>query len=246
MGWKIHRIWSTDWFKNQDRELKRVIEAIEKAKLLGGIIEKPSTKETIKINKIETVKREEPREINNSLPKYEMASLPVTIGNQEIHTYPTHILSSWIEQVVQVESPVHFEEVARRILEAGGVSKLGSRIRESLWMAALSSNANKTLIMKGEFLYSPEQIEIIIRDRKGFAAISKKIKYISEEEAFAALTKIVNDAFSISIEDSVSMFANTFGFGRLTADISAEIMEFVNEAIRKKLILKDKDILKLP
>jgi very-short-patch-repair endonuclease/DNA polymerase III delta prime subunit len=246
MGWKIHRIWSTDWFKNQDRELKRVIEAIEKAKLLGGIIEKPSTKETIKINKIETVKREEPREINNSLPKYEMASLPVTIGNQEIHTYPTHILSSWIEQVVKVESPVHFEEVARRILEAGGVSKLGSRIRESLWMAALSSNANKTLIMKGEFLYSPEQSEIIIRDRKGFAAISKKIKYISEEEAFVALTKIVNDAFSISIEDSVSMFANTFGFGRLTADISAEIMEFVNEAIRKKLILKDKDILKLP
>jgi len=33
IGWKLHRIWSTDWFRNPERELKRVVEAIEKAKL---------------------------------------------------------------------------------------------------------------------------------------------------------------------------------------------------------------------
>ncbi len=32
LGWKLHRIWSTDWFRNPERELQRAIEAIEEAK----------------------------------------------------------------------------------------------------------------------------------------------------------------------------------------------------------------------
>jgi very-short-patch-repair endonuclease len=29
LGWKIHRIWSTDWFKNRDGEIKRLLRRIE-------------------------------------------------------------------------------------------------------------------------------------------------------------------------------------------------------------------------
>jgi len=29
-GWKIHRVWSTDWFKNRDKEIERLISLIEK------------------------------------------------------------------------------------------------------------------------------------------------------------------------------------------------------------------------
>ena len=32
LGWKLHRIWSTDWFRNPERELQRAVEAIENAK----------------------------------------------------------------------------------------------------------------------------------------------------------------------------------------------------------------------
>src|SRR5215203_4290548 len=33
LGWRIHRIWSTDWFRNPERELRRLVEAIEEAKI---------------------------------------------------------------------------------------------------------------------------------------------------------------------------------------------------------------------
>src|SRR5690606_3096245 len=33
MGWQIHRIWSTDWFRNPARELQRVVEAIDAARI---------------------------------------------------------------------------------------------------------------------------------------------------------------------------------------------------------------------
>ena len=29
LGWSIHRIWSTDWFKNSDREMRRVLAAMQ-------------------------------------------------------------------------------------------------------------------------------------------------------------------------------------------------------------------------
>ena len=32
LGWRLHRIWSTDWFQNPERELAQTIEAIESAK----------------------------------------------------------------------------------------------------------------------------------------------------------------------------------------------------------------------
>ena len=34
-GWKLYRIWSTDWFRSPDRELERAVRAIEEARRLG-------------------------------------------------------------------------------------------------------------------------------------------------------------------------------------------------------------------
>ena len=34
LGWTLHRVWSTDWFKNSERELGRTVEAIEEASRL--------------------------------------------------------------------------------------------------------------------------------------------------------------------------------------------------------------------
>ena len=33
LGWTLHRVWSTDWFNNPERELRRTVEAIENARL---------------------------------------------------------------------------------------------------------------------------------------------------------------------------------------------------------------------
>ena len=35
LGWRIYRIWSTDWFHNPDKELRKVARAIETARVAG-------------------------------------------------------------------------------------------------------------------------------------------------------------------------------------------------------------------
>jgi very-short-patch-repair endonuclease len=36
LGWKIHRIWSTDWFHNPAREIERVEAAIQAARTVSA------------------------------------------------------------------------------------------------------------------------------------------------------------------------------------------------------------------
>jgi very-short-patch-repair endonuclease len=42
-GWNIHRIWSTDWFKNRDREVQRLLSAVRKAVAAQASVATPST-----------------------------------------------------------------------------------------------------------------------------------------------------------------------------------------------------------
>jgi integrase/very-short-patch-repair endonuclease len=53
LGWKIHRIWSTDWFKNRDSEIKRLLRRLEE------ILESDPAyqREKAKTNKAEALRR---------------------------------------------------------------------------------------------------------------------------------------------------------------------------------------------
>ena len=45
LGWRIQRIWSTDWFHNPDQELRKVVQAIETAKAVGPASPPPPLRE---------------------------------------------------------------------------------------------------------------------------------------------------------------------------------------------------------
>jgi hypothetical protein len=36
MGWKMHNVWSIDWFRNSQKELNLLVDSIEKAKVQIG------------------------------------------------------------------------------------------------------------------------------------------------------------------------------------------------------------------
>jgi hypothetical protein len=44
-GWTFHRIWSTDWFSNPEREVERVLEAYKKALKSRSTVPQPAPAE---------------------------------------------------------------------------------------------------------------------------------------------------------------------------------------------------------
>lgn len=242
MGWKLFNIWSIDWFRNPEGELALLIDAIEKAK---NQVEHNDTLEEELMEELRNLIREQPEEIDNSLPRYITASLPPDVAHQELHTYSSGKLALWIHEVVKVESPVHFEEMARRIADANGISKIGSRIRASI-VNSTDYAVKAGLIKKSNnFLWHIEDHSPVVRDRSYLSPNSRKLTFISPQEMNLAIKKVVETSIAIQPDNAVVLISKLFGFARVTEDMRNHILKSIEDAITNKVVIKDGEFIKL-
>jgi very-short-patch-repair endonuclease/DNA polymerase III delta prime subunit len=240
IGWKIHRVWSTDWFRNPERELKRVVEAINKA-WKSALDEDEDDEDTI----VDTaIVREGVEESASKIPPYQAAQLPEQIASREVHLHPVGALAGWVEMVVQAESPVHFDEVAKRIVEAAGITRVGPRIREHIKLAIRFAEGSGRISQRGEFLWHTSMQEPVVRDRSGLPPSSRKLKYIAPEEIQKAVEKVVRDSVAIHPEAAFPLVARLLGFSRVTEDMRNDLLQVIEQTVQSTTVIKDGELLK--
>ncbi|AHM62896.1 DNA/RNA helicase [Flammeovirgaceae bacterium 311] len=237
IGWRIHRIWSTDWFRNPERELKRVVAAIEKAHSMAAMEEEETEPGAQPESAV--LLREDGERSGNDLPVYTYAALPSEIANQELHLVPLTKLAGWVSELVKTESPIHFEEAARRMVEAAKITRVGPRIRQSLQEAVAHAQEKGDIIARGDFLWHLQMQQPQIRDRSSFPSTSKKLKFIAPEEINLAVVKVVKDAVAIQSEEAVPLIARLFGFSRVTEDIKQELLQAIEQSLQERVIVQD-------
>lgn len=239
-GWILYRVWSTDWFRNSDEELKKLILAIENAKAKTIKTEKQEIQ-----TPVHQVSREEKKEIEQESNEYVFAKLPHAYDFQQVYDLPSGKLSGMIQKVVAVESPVHIDEVARRITEAAGFVKVGSRIRTAIDIAIRLGVSEKAYYKKGDFLYSPGQTNFIIRSRYDFPSSLKKIQFISPDEIGLAIISVINDSIAIDVDSCLKLSARTLGFRSVSEDIKATILKVLKSLQNEGKIKQENDLLRI-
>ncbi|HEY1112990.1 MAG TPA: DUF3320 domain-containing protein [Chitinophagaceae bacterium] len=240
IGWKIHRVWSTDWFRHPERELKRVVEAINKA-WKSALDEDEEDEDTV----IDTaLVREGAEEAASKIPPYQSAVLPEQIATREVHLHSVGALAGWVEMVVQAESPVHFDEVAKRIVEAAGITRVGPRIREHIKLAIRFAEGSGRIRQKGEFLWHASMPEPVVRDRSELPPSSRKLRYIAPEEIQKAVEKVVRDSVAIHPEAAFPLVARLLGFSRVTEEMRNDLLEVIGQSIQSAVVVKDGELLK--
>lgn len=244
VGWKIHRIWSTDWFKNPVRELKRVVESIEQARQIANIEDTEADKQQAELAASIITREENSIQEVESAITYQLATLPEDIGKTEFHLHSVGRLAKWLTEVVKTESPIHFDEVARRMVEAAGITRVGSRIKECLAAAAKAAEASGKIKINSEFLWCSTMQKPIVRERSNLPAASRKLNLIAQEEIAAAIEKVVKNSIAIQPEAAVPYVAKLFGFSRVTEEMKASILNTVNWSIDQKIIQKEGELLK--
>jgi len=147
--------------------------------------------------------------------------------------------------VVRVESPVHVEEVTRRILEAADVSRVGNRIREVLKQAIADAVGNDSVVVRDEFLWDAAMLTPLVRSRANLPAASRRMTYIAAEELQAVIEKVVGDAIAITMVAAIPVIAKTLGFARVTEDLRADLQEAVEKALADGIIYQDDEWLKV-
>lgn len=108
MGWKIYRIWSTDWINNRDREERALISAIQNSietfgfssEIEGKKFPKEDVNEYLKITKKDT---DNPYE------------LEYYIEYQYPYGHSSKHISQILDDVIKTEYPIHFDEICRRV-----------------------------------------------------------------------------------------------------------------------------------
>jgi very-short-patch-repair endonuclease len=241
IGWKIYRVWSTDWFRNPERELKQVVEAINKA-WKSVLDEEEEEEDTI----IDTaLVREGVDEAASKVPSYQVAELPAQIAAKEMHQHPVGALAGWVELVVKAESPVHFDEVAKRMVEAAGITRVGPRIREHIKLAVRFAEGSGKIKQCGEFLWDADMGEPVVRDRSALPPASRKLKYIAPEEVQRAVEKVVRDSVAIHPEAAFPLVARVLGFSRVTEEMRQDLLQIIERSVRAGVVEQEGELLKV-
>lgn len=221
LGWNFHRIWSTDWFRNPQQETARTVEAIEAAReRIAKRRLTPAAPVVVEVQH-EILRDETISEAELVVrPPYVKALLPAVTSAVELHQHQPEQLLRMIRTVVDIESPVHLAEATRRLMDAFGVTRQGSRITTAVEIAISLGVKQKHFTHQDGFLYSVENRRVIIRSRAHWESNERKLELVAPEELDQALIEIVTSGFSMSHEDAISGALRLLGFGRATAKVA--------------------------
>ena len=235
LGWNFHRIWSTDWFRNPQQETARTVAAIDAARECIAARRSVSAPQPL-LETVHEILRDDTTEVADPVAsrRYQKASLAAVTSPVELHQQQPEYLLRMIRTVVDVESPVHSADATRRLMDAFGVSRQGSRITNAVENAIRLGVKQRHFIQRGEFLHSIESRPVVIRSRAHWESSERKLEWVAPEELCQALIDVVVSGFSMSQEDAISGALKVLGFGRATAKVTAVLEEKITQLVRDR------------
>lgn len=241
LGWKIHRIWATDWFLHPQRELARLLQAIDQAQKQG------STPPLPKPNPAFSVERQTlaPASANlPALPDYQLTLLP-THSSLPLTSLPVIQVADWLVKIVQIESPIHVEEASRRLLQLTPDAKIGNKTKSHIQTALDHATRKKLIHQKGLFLWQPHQPPTP-RNRTHLPATSRKLEYIAPEELLLAIELTVKQSLGLQKEAIPQAVCQLLGFSRTPDSAKATFPPLIDQLLHDQRLILQGDFLTIP
>lgn len=248
MGWKIYRIWSTDWIKDQKTEEDKLIKAIEQS--LGNIeedndsiIDNISGNDDIVISSYEIEEKIEISEITNVEYKFE-TYCRYKLTN-DIYDADGNIKrisdirdkSDIIFDIISLEQPIHFEELCRRIMPLYGRERVTKVVRDGV-NSILINELNNSVSIDDNFVKMKIFNEVKVRVKDPNDYYIRSIEYICNEELALAMKTIAQNSFGITPNDLFIATAKLFGFKKIGENIECSLRKVYNLMLNRKEIME--------
>lgn len=239
MGWKMYRVWSTEWIRNPDAEKERLIKFIQNA-LLNYEEKTPDDKFAGCSDNLvgtEVVKSDNILNIHNTsnpynLPLYEEGNWinRVTFrGNDNLSK-----IADMVHAVVVVEQPMHMELLYKRVGQAFTTGKATQGVRDTIDLA-IRERMQGEVVIDDQFIRLSSFTAVKVR-RSKLGAPDRSIEHISITEISSAMEKILVGAYGIERSVLCLETARIFGFERTGAKIKQRTNEALNYLIRTKKV----------
>ena len=262
LGWRIHRVWSTAWIRDQESEIAAIEEALELAR--AGVPAEPRPPpEGDAASDVPEVADTAPgaATLSQAYPAAEAETIDGAppVGTEPFfddyrRTYgqlwdgapldiPLGALAARVRHLVEVEQPVHIDAVVDGLRIVLGVGRVGTRIRAHIQRAILSAITDGVLSRDGEFLQVADEAGTAARPRHD---PDRPIGRVADSELDAGLLLVARRTFGASQPDLVRETARQFGWRRTGPDIRDRLNERLDSLLESGRLRQRGDTLVAP
>ena len=264
-GWRFHRIWSTDWFYRRASEVQRLRTALANARLAAGAGFRPPPANRPEKSRGGTGANGRPDQTDDSVddppgamepakaPAYKEADVTY-MGSLAPHEVKLNQMADLVTRIVEQEGPMHRKLVARRVAEAFGLARTGTRIvtaaDRGLMLAAgrhpidAHTRAIMTVLgdgrgvidgrgaieQSGDFFMTPTQrADPPVRNRSKESKLVKNLACLPPIEICAAAKWVERENGVVQGQEQIRAVALLLGYGRVTQPLKARVAEVLEE-----------------
>ena len=247
LGWRFHRIWATDWYRNRSEVQKNLLATIEglmgeernEEEIIPPVVEDDveeiqQLEEEIREAAEENVSEIEVEEKSlDEIPEYKVCEDPGVEVLGDLHSQPVGDVAHAVMNVVEGEGPIHYDELVRRVRTFWGLSRAGRRVQSVMKEAIHLGILDGQIIRKGDFLYYKDA-PIVVRRRTGTPPA--KMDIISEEEIAGGVRIVLESQYATEMDELVREVSRLFGGKVARGPAITRIKGVINDLIREKEI----------
>lgn len=248
-GWRIHRIWSSDWFSRPGKCLREAVAVIEEQLREGG---SGGTSSVSERDKSHGIRRDGTTSIltepTDDLPEFNPYTETQGIffwGSTVFHENTTQRLAEEALKVVTTEGPVHVDEITRALREAAGLKRSGSRVQDAVRRGLNALVRAKLVEQDGAFYDLPDHDTVGVRSRSAFPNARKKLEYVSNKELAAAILIIASVSFGAEEEELAWHALRRMGFHRVSEDMKKRVRKLIENLVQGGLLKRENGALVL-
>lgn len=232
LGWKVHHIWGTAWYRHRDRELDRLKRVIEEqaVKQVSGRLVIEKIKEVSSVVDI-SYEDNDSEELESWTEEYEIAKSAALPANLDLSDPASaKKLADFFKNVVLVEQPIHRDLLLKRLRASSNIDKVGSRILKTVERAL----ALAKIEVQDDFLWASKARQVKVR-RCGPSEV-RTISQISVFELRAAIKGAVRQATGISKEGLIQSISKIYGWKRTGSQIELQVLVEIDYLINGEVL----------
>lgn len=224
LGWTMHRIWGTAWYRHRAQEESRLRMAIDAAVSGEPTAVEHEAEALVPLEFATEVVP--PDELPTWMRPYVAAEpIPLPWGAEAGDPQSAPLVRSALSALVEAEGPVHVDVMKERLRQWWRIGRIGARIQANIDDAIRRSSIE----LRGDFLFLGDSTAECVRAPSVDAA--RSVNQVSSDELALAVTKLVHEAGFATHDEVIIQLRKFFGWGRKGDQIASSLTDAIRSAL---------------
>ncbi|MDQ3179975.1 MAG: DUF3320 domain-containing protein [Acidobacteriota bacterium] len=249
-GWEIHRVWSTDWFKDRNGQIERLLGLIEQSRERA---KRESEQETERQTSLESEADQQARDFLGDLSEteignifenleqkdyvrptaepYQMAQIDIGFSFQSLLNASDQQIAKVLSAVVEQEAPIHAKDIFTRTASVWG-TRTGSNISARIMNVLRLMERAKLIEIRGEFVWKVDG-KLRLRSRNDTSILAERI---APEEIRELILLVLRGGHKFNKQNLINEVRTVFGFSRTGASLQQSIERVIDDLLSEGLV----------